>query len=162
MTDMVDQLKLALGAATDVALARELGLERSTVAQWRRRKSLPDIYKEIVDAHEVGEARSAALAARRFLYGDGKAMFLVRAALAVIPLEKMDYNFLSESLLGDHRERLIINVAQFASSVCLNLFGRPRCDSEREYVELVNAMLSPECAHGLMIALSRATLGEHL
>lgn len=162
MTDLVDQLKLALGAATDSALARELGLERSTVAQWRRRKSLPDIYKEIIAAHEIGEARVAAVAVRRFIYGDGKGMFLVRAALAVIPLEKMDYDFLSDSLLGDYRERLIVNVAQFASLVCSHLFGRPRCDNEREYIALVNAMLSPEFARGLRIALDGPTLGEHL
>ena len=57
MGDLVDKLRTAIGVKTDTALADELGLERSTVAQWRRRGSLPQAYRAILDAHTNNQAR---------------------------------------------------------------------------------------------------------
>lgn len=160
--DLVDQLKEVLAVSTDLALAQELGVERSTVAQWRRRRSLPDRYQMILDADERTNARNNALATRRFVYGDGPGMFLVRASLAVIPLKILDFPELSPALLGDHRERAIINVAKLAAEMCPVVLSKPRCESEEDYDLLVSALLAPEHKAKLADALNRPTLGEHL
>src|SRR3569623_456723 len=117
MNDPVDQLKAALGVETDIALARELGLERSTIAQWRRRGALPALYRGIIDAGERAASLAVALAARQQVYGDSRAMYLLRGALAVIPAGLLDFPELSAHLLGDHRERLLLNVARVVQEV---------------------------------------------
>jgi hypothetical protein len=162
MADPVDQLKEALAASTDLSLAKELGVERSTVAQWRRRGALPARYQAILDADERNRARKDALAARRFVYGDGAGMFLVRAALAVIPVQVLDFPELSPALRGDHRERAIINVAEFAARLCPIVLGKQRCETEEDYDMLVEAMLSEDRKTDLAGALMQPTLGEHL
>lgn len=37
----IDELKELLGIATDASLAEELGLQKSAIAQWRRRNAIP-------------------------------------------------------------------------------------------------------------------------
>lgn len=163
MTDLVERLKSALGVSTDQALAQELGLERSTVAQWRRRGSVPAIYREIIAADEVNDARAKIIASRQHFYGDSRMMYLVRAALAYIPSQEFEDNTdLSAALLGDHRERLLLNVGQVVQEACRALFGRSICESENEYDKLVKALGAEPFSTRIRQALQWPTLGEHL
>lgn len=162
MSDLVDKLRTAIGVKTDTALADELGLERSTVAQWRRRGSLPQAYRAILDAHANNQARVQILASRQRLYGDPRIMYQVRAALAVIPDDALDPGDLTPSLIGDHREQLIANVAPVVREACVLLFGRPDCGDESEYRSLIDALTNGPFKQQVSHALELPTLGWHL
>lgn len=161
MNDLVDQLRDALHVDTDVALAQELGVERSTVAQWRRRGSLPRMYQAILDAEAVGNHRAEIIASRQQLFGDSRLMYTLRAALAVIPSDYLDYPELSPSLQGDARECVIANVARFVQRQCRLLFGRANCENEAEYLVLVNALTSDDAQTQIKQALQAPVLGVH-
>ena len=162
MSDPVDMLKEVLGVETDLALAEELGLERSTVSQWRRRRSLPRDYQAILDAHAANEARAHVLASRQRLYGDARVMYQIRAALAVIPADELTIDGLAPALIGDHREQLIANIAPVVRTACVELFDRPTCETEEEYLALVELLTSPPFSESLRRALIQPTLGWHL
>jgi hypothetical protein len=162
LDDLVDRLREALGVETDSALAAELGLERSTVAQWRRRGSLPKPYQAILDAHSVNKHRAQIRASRQKLYGDPAVMYLLRAALAIIPINKLEADFLSPGLLGDLREQVIANVGPVIREACNELFQRPYCTSEDEYDRLVELVFSPAYSRQIAVALSKPEFGWHI
>lgn len=153
MSDLVDQLRSALGAETDLALAQELGVERSTVAQWRRRGSLPRIYQSILDAEAVGNRRAEVIASRQQLFGDSRLMYTLRAALAVIPTNSFDYPELSPALRGDVREGILANVVRVVQKQCRILFDRPNCVNEAEYDRLIEALMGDEAQTQIKVAL---------
>lgn len=161
MSDLVDKLRSALGAETDIALAQELGVERSTVAQWRRRGSLPRIYQAILDADQVGKHRAEVIASRQQIFGDSRLMYTLRATLSVIPTSDLDYPELAPPLQGDARECVIASVARVVQAQCRVLFGRPYCENEAEYDVLADALSSEGAQSQIKIALQAPVLGVH-
>jgi len=161
MKNEVDELRAAVGAETDIALAARLGLERSTVAQWRRRGGVPARYRFMIDpAWRSDVRRGMKQRDRRLVYGDGPGEFLLRAALAVIPQGALDAPHLSPALLGDLRESTIINVVAAALEVCAEALGKARPDNEEDYDRLVDALCQPPGDEKVRLALMRPALGE--
>lgn len=56
--NLIEALKMRLGASTDVELARKLAVDKSTVSSWRSRGSLPKRYMGIVTGEEEAQAVS--------------------------------------------------------------------------------------------------------
>lgn len=159
--DGVDALKQAIGVETDLALAAKLGLDRSTVAQWRRRGMVPARYRFIADPSRQDDVRRGFKNRdRRELYGDGNGEYLLRAALAVVPVSALDFPELSPALLGDYRESTLINLLSVVLEVCAQQLGKPRPESEEDYEALVEALSRPAAEESLRVAMMRPALGE--
>ncbi|QCI93442.1 bacteriophage CI repressor [Novosphingobium sp. EMRT-2] len=157
MSDDVDKLRVAVGAQTDLDLAAKLGLDRSTIAQWRRRGQVPVRYRDLVRLPDrVAIDRYVRSADRRGIYGDGVGRFLLSAALANIPPDAMNFDeSLSPPDLGWAREARVLSVVREIVRVCEALFGRPRCENEAEYLQLMSALESPDVRTGINLALIR-------
>lgn len=157
----VDALKVAVGAETDLGLAAKLGLERSTISQWRRRGNIPFRYRFMLDPQRQDSVqRGMKHRDRRQLYGDGDGHYLLRAALAVLPAAELDFPELSPALLGDFRESTLVNVISAVLDVCQRELGKARPSSEQDYEHLVNELMKPAGQQRLRRALIRPALGE--
>lgn len=161
MSDPVEKLKAVLDVQTDIALAAMLGLERSTIAQWRRRGSVPVRYRTFLDPKYPEDAREILKTGdRRLVYGDGPGEMLMRAALAAVPLSELEGENLSPEMLGHHREGMLINIVALAIDLCSEVLGKPRVESEGEYSWLVTELLDPSNAERLADAMNKPTLWQ--
>lgn len=161
MASEVDQLRAAIGVETDLALAAELGLDRSTVAQWRRRGSLSARYRQFLEELRTAEYQGLRLAVRRQVYGDSSGRYLFSAALGVIPTERLDLPpSFGEANVGCSRESLILNVIEAVIEIAKEVLGKPRCDNEAEFMSLSRAMDEPANRQLINAALQRPMVGE--
>lgn len=142
MVVTVDDLKVALNCETDIALAERLGVERSTIAQWRRREAVPKGWHFVLKLKEV-EAQS--LSARRRLFGDGDGYFVQMAALAVLDPTRFDWPELTESARGSHVQEWILK----ATGYIIQVLGERTCNSQADYQCLLTELAQPEHRAGL-------------
>jgi transcriptional regulator with XRE-family HTH domain len=155
----VDALKDVLGVASDQELASVLGLERSAIAQWRRRKSIPARYRLLLDS--TRRRKEFRYAVRRLLYGDSEGRYLLAATLAWIPASKFDMpKSLSPANVGWTRETLILNVAEAIIEVCDSTLGKRTCTNDDEYLELMHALAAPPGQKILAEAFDLPVVGE--
>ncbi|MBA4792309.1 MAG: helix-turn-helix domain-containing protein [Phenylobacterium sp.] len=90
MADDIEALRVALNAKNDSELARQLGVNRSAISQWRDRGAVPNKYLQLLvspAAADYGRALDAAL--RLHIFGRVEAAYWLRAALAVFPFDEM-------------------------------------------------------------------------
>lgn len=162
MSDKVDQLRKVLGAGSDSALAALLGLERSTIAQWRRREQVPARYRVFIEGGAPKTVESFVRRSdRRSVYGDGHGRYILSAALGVIPLHTLDFGEeLSPGNLGWARESRVMSVVRIILAVCKQLFDRERCETDDEYIKLMEALKSEPVRGQIALALVRAAVGE--
>lgn len=161
MTDPVDALKKALSIGSDIGLAEHLGLERSTIAQWRRRGSLPARYKFMLDPkYSVDVWTGSRIRFRREVYGDGYGRYLLAAALAFIPSDRLEWPELSSANLGMAREARILNVVIVVLDVCSQTLGKSRCENEEEFLKLMEALKSDEAQAAIAESLQIEAVGE--
>lgn len=142
MAVTVDELKTALGCDTDIALAERLGVERSTIAQWRRRAGVPQGWHYVLKLKDV-EIQS--LAARRRLFGDGDGYYVQMAALALMDAIHFDWPGVGARGQGYLIQEWIIKTAAYVIQV---LDGRT-CNSYLEYEDLFSELSRPEHREGL-------------
>ncbi|WP_372732423.1 hypothetical protein [Novosphingobium sp.] len=114
---------------------------------------MPRIYQAILDAEAVGNRRAEVIASRQQLFGDSRLMYTLRAALAVIPTDSLDYPELSPALQGDVREGILANVVRVVQKQCRMLFGRANCVNEAEYDKLIDALMGQEAQAQIKVAL---------
>jgi hypothetical protein len=132
----VDDLKRALASDTDLGLAERLGVERSTIAQWRRRGSVPNRWHFVLKMKAV-EAQS--LAARRRIFGDGDGYFIQIVTLALLDPSRFDWPELAPHARGTHIQDWILRVAGYV----IKILGDRTCNSHAECEALVH-----ELTHG--------------
>lgn len=142
MTVTVDELKTALGCDTDIALAERLGVERSTIAQWRRRTGVPKGWHFVLKLKDV-EVQS--LAARRRLFGEGDGYYIQMAALALLDVTRFDWPELAPSARGGMMQDWIVKAAAYV----IRVLGDRTCNSHREYEALLFELNSPDHRVGL-------------
>lgn len=145
----VDELKEALGLLTDIDLASRLGVERSTIAQWRRRQKVPQHWHFVL-AKEAIEDRL--LATRRQVFGDRNGHYVIMAALAILDLEDFDWaSFLMPQAVGSARlDRILL-----ACSYVIDALAGTQCSSQSDYESLVMRLLTPEHREGLRKRLAK-------
>ncbi|MBA4050964.1 MAG: hypothetical protein C0472_03595 [Erythrobacter sp.] len=114
MTVEVDDLIEALGCRTDQELAARLGLERTAIAQWRRRGGVPRNWHFVLTLEKV-EAQT--LAARRRIFGDGDGYYIHMAALAILTASDFDWPELSHAARGAHIEDRILKLSSYIIEV---------------------------------------------
>jgi len=142
MAVTVDDLKSALDCETDIALAERLGVERSTVAQWRRREGVPKGWHFVLKIKDV-EAQS--LAARRRLFSDGDGYYIQMAALSVLEPTQFDWPMLTADGRGQHIQQWILKAASYV----IQVLGSRNCDTLADYEQLVRELNRPEHRAGL-------------
>jgi hypothetical protein len=145
----VDELKEALGLLTDIDLASRLGVERSTIAQWRRRQKVPQHWHFVL-ANEGIEDRL--LATRRQVFGDGHGHYVMMAALAILDVEDLDWaDWLMPMAVGHSRlERILL-----ACSYVIDALAGAQCSSQSDYESLVARLMTPEHKDGLKMRLAK-------
>ncbi|WP_416464778.1 hypothetical protein [Sphingomonas sp. VDB2] len=136
MAVTVDDLRAALDAATDMQLAEMLGVERSTVAQWRKR-GVPRRFQSSVKIGPEEEAYAKDFALRRRLFGDGDGGYLMMAAMAHVPLSCFDMPAeLSNANIGGMRMDMVLIVARYI----VDLLGDRRSYTEGDYLALMQEL----------------------
>jgi hypothetical protein len=116
----IDALKRQLGASTDSQLAAVLGLQRSAIAQWKKRGAVPDKARRAIEwtvAHrgandearaefsrlpatlrQISRAISLLYVIRSTEEGDNEPAVLLDRALFLDELERAAYILLSETM----------------------------------------------------------------
>ena len=148
MTVSVDELKTTLGCESDVELADRLGVERSTVAQWRRRNGVPARWHFILKAPADKAAR---LAARRRIFGDGDGFYIHMAALALLDDERFHWPMLTPHARGWQVEDWLLRVATYI----IEVLGDRTCTSYEDYERLMAELLAEPHPEGLRRHLSQ-------
>lgn len=133
----VDDLKRALASDTDLALADRLGVERSTVAQWRRRGSVPARWHFVLKMKEV-EVQS--LAARRRIFGDGDGYFIQIVALALLDHSAFEWSELMPYARGGQIQEWVLKAAGYV----IHALGDRSCNSYAECEVLVSELTQGE------------------
>ncbi|PAL22661.1 hypothetical protein [Sphingopyxis sp. GW247-27LB] len=137
--EQVDNLRALLGAETDQDFAQMLGVERSTIAQWRRRKGVPDRWARAI----MSRSLQGHVDAQRFrVFGAGDGYFLAMAALAVLPKDAIDFDGagLTDASLGDVRMQRLLHAVSHVSEVA----NGEAIDSFAKYENLVARLALPE------------------
>lgn len=162
MTDPVDALKIALEVETDLALAARLGLDRSTIAQWRRRGSIPVRYRFMLKPESRESIkRGWRHADRRQIYSDGGGRFILSAALGCIPTAAFDFpDSFSPANIGWSRESLIVNIVQVVLKACREELGKAACESHDEFIQIMTVLDRAEYREAVRVALRQAAVGE--
>ena len=133
----VDDLVEALGCRTDQELAARLGLNRTTIAQWRRRGGVPRNWHFVLRMEKL-EAQS--LAARRRIFGGGDGYYIHMAALALIPNAYLSWPELSNAERGAQIEDQILRL----SSYIIEVLGERSLKLYYDYDALVRELQAPE------------------
>lgn len=140
-------LKSLFDVESDTELAVALGVDRSTIAQWRRRGQMPPKYR-VLGAEAVAlEAERGRLyeagrrAARSLVYRDPAYHLWTAAVLAALPPEAF------ASVAGEaseerglRLERLVAELFQRCLSYSQDHLGKVRPEGGTDYVELVAAL----------------------
>lgn len=143
--DEIRSLKVVLGVTTDVELARALGVERSSISQWKRRGSVPRKYRALLGLEgRVAEANRVLNTTRHTLFGRTENHYWLKAALAFLPDQFRDRNNASLADLGREREGPLMLLASLAMAASAQHLGKARCESEEDYEALITAMLTHE------------------
>jgi transcriptional regulator with XRE-family HTH domain len=141
----INTLKSALGVSTDVELARKLGIERSTVAQWKRRGSVPSKYAYLISLAEFpSEAERNLNAVRHHLLGRSERQWFLKAALAFLPYFKDAWLEDEPATRGEERERVVISLMSLAEACCLKYLDLDYPTGDEDYEQLVRIMNSSE------------------
>jgi hypothetical protein len=133
----VDHLVRVLGCRTDQELAARLGLERSTIAQWRRRGGVPRNWHFVLMMEKI-EAQT--LAARRRIFGDGDGYYIHMAALAIMTASDFHWPELSPAQRGAHIEDRILKL----SSYIIEVLGERSLRLFHDYENLLRELGTPE------------------
>lgn len=147
--EAIRALKAALDVNTDVELANALGIERSAVAQWKRRGGVPAKYMMMIGEDPKRFAR-AWDAVRHHLLGRVENHYFLRAGLAFLPQELPTPAGASKADLGEIREQTLLELMNLAQIVTYDRLEKRYCESEEDYAFLVRAM---EVAEREVIAL---------
>jgi hypothetical protein len=147
--DAIRALKAALEVKTDVELAKALGIERSTVAQWKRRGGPPEKYMMMIGEDPKRFAR-AWDAVRHHLLGRVENHYFLRAGLAFLPKDLPTPPNASKAELGQIREQMLLALMNLAQITTYNRLEKRYCENEEDYAFLVQAM---EIAERELIAL---------
>lgn len=142
MTVTVDDLRSALGCETDTALAERLGLERSTIAQWRRRSGVPKRWHFVLKMKEV---ETHSLAARRRIFGEGDGYYVHMAALAVLDPSRFEW----PELTYWGRAMMIQDWILKAAGYVIRVLNGRTCSSDIECELLIAELAKPEHRQGL-------------
>ena len=103
--DDIRALKGVLAVHSDVDLAAKLGVERSTVAQWKRRGAVPSKYAYLLGLAEMPSQTEKSLAAVRHHYlGRAENHWLLKVALGFTPIGPDSVMEEDEATLGEYRE----------------------------------------------------------
>ena len=137
MSVSVDDLVEALGCRTDQELAARLGLNRTTIAQWRRRGGVPRNWHFVLRMEKL-EAQS--LAARRRIFGDGDGYYIHMAALALLPATDLSWPELSDAQRGAQIEEQILRL----SSYIIEVLGERSLKLFYDYENFVRELQAPE------------------
>lgn len=145
--DKVDALRALFGVETDIALAAALGVDRTTIAQWRRRGRLPSKYEFVaaesveIDAEEVRLRWAELNALRSLVYRDPLFHYWIAAVLS--SLAPADFTPEADESAAGRGLRLELEIARRLRR-CLSFsqaqLGKVRPDGEADYVELVAAL----------------------
>lgn len=150
--DQIRALKTVLGVASDIELARALGVERSSVSQWKRRGAVPKKYAALAGLEAaVQDADRLKNATRHNLFGRTDNHYWLKAALAFLPANLPEGRNSSLANIGSGREApliLLVHLAMWATSEYL---GKPRCESESDYQALIAALEANEADRMLSI-----------
>ena len=138
-------IKAALGVASDVELAKALGVERSTIAQWKRRGSVPGKYFGALNL-DSNPSRLARYfnAIRVKLFGRPEHHYFLRAALAFLPETLAAPQGVSSAALGDLREEPVLSLMHLAQLTCMGRLGKRHPENHDDYVALVSAMMADD------------------
>lgn len=143
--DQIRALKTVLGVTTDIELARALGVERSSVSQWKRRGGVPKKYAALAGlADGVKEADRLRNSTRHSLFGRTENHYWLKAALAFMPPNLPESRSSSLANIGSEREGPLILLVHLAIWATSEYLGKPRCESESDYRALVEAMEAHE------------------
>ena len=141
----ITELKNALGVSTDVELANKVGIERSTVAQWKRRGSAPSKYAYLLDIAEFpSQAERTLNAVRHHLLGRAEHQWFLKAALAFLPYFKDSRLEDEPATRGEERERVVISLMSFADYCCGHYLRKTYPVGEEDYERLVRIMNNEE------------------
>ena len=143
----LEELKALFGVQTDIELAASLGIERSTIAQWRRRGRLPPRYKIIAGAErrltrtKAQSEEALRRAIRGLVYRDPLYHLWLAACLSALPAG--DFAVREGEDAPARGRRLERRIAELFDN-CLNFsqaeLGKVRPDGEADYLELVAAL----------------------
>jgi hypothetical protein len=136
----VEALRARLHARTDMELAERIGVQRSTIAQWRRRGGLPAKYRALI-RQPSDEEMSAVFyqVTAEHVLGDARHRFWLRAALALLPSE---YLVAEKGCRIDPsiQERALLRLMYAALMATLTGLGKVTCESEEDYAILINLL----------------------
>ncbi|MET0369773.1 MAG: hypothetical protein ABW039_00195 [Sphingobium sp.] len=136
MSVSVDDLREVLLAETDMRLAEKLGLERSTIAQWRKR-GVPKRYHFLMEMRGDPQLEARDLAARRRIFGDGDGGFIMEAAIGFVPLAAFDMpSEFTPGAAGYMRMETIMVAARYI----LDVLGDRRCETTDDYIALLREL----------------------
>lgn len=110
--EQVDNLREVMGADTDQDFAKMIGVERSTIAQWRRRNGVPARWAQAILSRSFQKHADE----QRFrVFGAGDGYFLVMAALALMATEEFDWEAagLTEISIGDMRMQKVLRAVSY-------------------------------------------------
>lgn len=138
----IQALKAALGATTDGELATALGVERTSISQWRRRGSVPQKYRAYLGLDEmVSEVTRLLTSGRKRVLDRIEYHYWVRAALAFMPSHHDDgQKTFAER--GRSREEMLMTLLNLAMVSTNAYLGKRWCESEADYDALIDAMMA--------------------
>ena len=124
-----------LGAKNDAELARQLGVKRSAISQWRDRGAVPAKYLQLLRNSTAADYRRALESALRLnIFGRPEAGYWLRAALAVFPFHLAGKTSINGSDLDDIEGVMIhlMGLAVTATNIGLKQeYCRDKADCDR-------------------------------
>ena len=137
-------LKETLGVGSDAELAAALGVERSTVAQWRRRGSVPERYFGFLNLeHSVPRLARFFNAIRARIFSRPEHTFFLRAALSLLP-EVWPQNNETGDESGTYREEIVVSLMNLAQLKSWSALGKAHPETTEDYTILLAAIRAEE------------------
>lgn len=141
--ELIHALKAAFDVKTDVELARVLGVERSAIAQWKRRGGVPEKYLGLLSPDLAGgPGRMAKFynAIRHNVLGRAENQYFLRAGLAFMGERLPTPSGATRAQVGVAREFRLIRLMEIAQFYTHAELGKRYCETEAEYEKLIEIM----------------------
>lgn len=137
--EQVDLLKARFGAATDQDLAARMGVERSAVAQWRKR-GVPKKYRYVMAHATVVDQITALLrdGLRVQFLGRAENQYFLKAALGMF--EAAEGETSDPVLKGVEREAVLLGLMSVAAQATLDGLGKRHCEDDADYLYLMKVL----------------------